>query len=194
MPITPPGYEIRSGGSKYFRMQEGKNKIRVLTPALIGFQYSTRDGKVVDRKQKFQSGDMPHRVRTFEELGAEARPHAREFWAMLVWDYVNECASILEITQKTIMTAIMNYESNEDWGDALDYDLTIIKSKEGDRTSYTVAPSPKKNFERKGKEIPQVQLENLLSGGDPFTIIETTEGQMTQEELNEIDELLKVEE
>jgi len=91
---------------------------------------------------------------------------------MVVWNYKEKKIQTLEITQKTIMGGLYDYESNtEDWGDLKGYDIEIIKKKEGDKVSYTVSavpPKPLLDEIKQAFEESDIDIKKLFNGEYPI--------------------------
>src|SRR5690348_10958471 len=86
--------------SDYMKFEEGKNSIRILSSAIVGYQYWTNENK-------------PIRLRTMpDELPSDIKPEKdgtfkiRHFWAFVVWNYELKRVQILEVTQNTVMKGI----------------------------------------------------------------------------------------
>jgi len=175
MSFIPKDYKLPVADGGYMRLVKGENRIRILSDSIQGFEWwiDTSDGR------------KPKRVRPDEnipvgELPADEKP--KHFWAFVVWNYGKESVQILEITQKSIMKAIMTLYKNKDWGEPQGYDLTIIREGDGLETKYTATPSPKKKLV---KDIvgayakTKINLEALYDGEDPFAN-HATDGEVTK--------------
>lgn len=168
MSFLPQNYEAPTGN--YMKLLLGKNKIRILSPAIVGNMFWTTDGQ--QRK--------PVRRRVTEridpgELGVDSRSgereKARHFWAFACWNYAANAVQIAEIVQGSVRDGIQSLCADEDWGDPMGYDIAIGKAGSGLDTTYTVTPS------NKSPTAPQIlaaykatpiNLEALFVGGDPF--------------------------
>jgi hypothetical protein len=156
MSFLPKGYEAPKTGGNYMKFQKGTNKLRILSDAVVGWEYwIDADGA---RK--------PIRVHDFDELPQEQRAQSKHFWAFVVHNYNEDKVQILELTQKSIMTAIDTYVNDEDWGDPKEYDLVVTRTGDGLETEYQTISKPKNVL----KVIaPEINLEALFTGEDPFT-------------------------
>jgi hypothetical protein len=158
--FLPKDYEAPKGGGSYMKFIKGTNRFRVLSDAIVGWEYwiDTPEGK-----------RHPVRVRTFDEVPAEFRMKsekgAKHFWAFTVYNYTGETVQILEITQVGIMNYIEGLVHDEDWGDPKAYDLVVVKSGDGMDTKYQTNPKPHSKLDI---EIPEIELEALFRGEDPF--------------------------
>lgn len=129
---------VRSTGGNYFKLQDGSNKIRVTSDAIVGYVYWSNQNKPVRSEE--HPGN-PADIRIGDDGKAE---RIRYFWAVTVWDYSTQNLSIWEITQATIQDQLEALAGNEDWGHPKEYDLVIQKSGKGLDTKYKVMPSPHK--------------------------------------------------
>jgi hypothetical protein len=149
-----------SGNSNYMKLQDGENKLRILSQPIIGWLDW-------DEKQpvRFRYNDRPSKP-----IDA-ARP-VKHFWAFLVWNYALETVQILEITQASIRDAIEGLCNDEEWGQPYFYDLKITRKGKEKETTYAVNPMPRRPVGQKAKEAFQTkpcQLERLFDGEDPWS-------------------------
>ena len=155
--------------SQFGKLQVGVNRFRVLSDVITGWEGWK------DKKPFRHEGDVckikPEQV----DLNQNGKPNINYFWAMAVWNYNEKMVQVLEITQKTIMTPLYDYEQSEDWGDLKKYDIEIDKKVEGDKTSYTVRAIPPKELSKEIKEAyanTEVKLEKLFEGEYPMPVAE----------------------
>src|SRR3989344_733949 len=97
--------------SNYYKFKEGKNKFRVLSDAITGWEYWTTENKPVRSEEPFE--EMPEDIKKDKE----GKSRINHFWAFIVYSYENKRVQILELTQKSIMNAIKSYLDEPDWGD-----------------------------------------------------------------------------
>jgi hypothetical protein len=150
--------------SNYMKFKaEGPHKFRALSSAIIGYEYFKDNNKPVRSKTPFE-----------ETPGIKKGGKISHFWAFVVWNYAAKRIQILEITQKSIQTAMQAYVKNPDWGNPKTYDITVNrKGMTVNDTEYTVMPSPHKPLD---PEIAQkfsdakINLEALFEDADPFTV------------------------
>ena len=176
MSFLPSNYVAPKSAGNYFRIQDGENKIRILSAPVLGWED--------------WEGNKPIRFR-FESKPAKAidpKKPVKHFWAMIIWNYQDEKIQIAHLTQASIRSSIEALSKDKDWGLPYFYDIKIIKSGEGKETEYTINPLPHKELGRKVKEefdkMP-VNLEALFDGADPFSLAwdETTKGIFSKEDL-----------
>ncbi|KKN71716.1 hypothetical protein LCGC14_0417820 [marine sediment metagenome] len=156
-----------STGNYLNKFEEGDNKIRIIKKPITGYEYWREiDGERKPVRLKALPKEMPE-----EALPAKYGDKIKYFEAFEVWNYAAEKIQIMQLTQVTIYDGLMNYDMNDDWGDLRHYDVTIKKTKEGDRTSYDVMASPPTELSEEianaSAEI-DIDLEDLFDGKDPF--------------------------
>src|SRR4051794_15674000 len=112
--FLPDGYETPETPSNYMELSEGLNSLRVLSPAVVGYEWWTED---TDGQRK------PVRVHTEAEVPeeyqntADRRQRARHFWAFVVYNYDVKAVQLLIVRQQTIMGAMEALIRNPKWGD-----------------------------------------------------------------------------
>ena len=156
-----------SGSGAYMKLEEGKNKFRMLSDIVTGYEYWTNDNKPVRQKEDWKGG-LPSDAKPDYNGGPQKSKH---FWAFVVWNYATEQVEILSITQKTVQKQMLAWYDNDEWGDPKGYDITITKSGQGRDTEYVVQPSPAKPLNPEIKKAYQsmtIDLDQLYEGGNPF--------------------------
>ncbi len=162
--FLPDNYEPPQSGGNYMRFEIGENKFRVLSSAIVGWEWwtTTAEGK-----------RQPNRVKNRADVPAEYLTDAKHFWAMVVWNYKEKKVQILEVTQKGIMRTIAALANDKEWGTPFNYDISVVREGEGLDTEYQTIPSPPKplNEEVKDTYDPQsINLAALYKGEDPFAV------------------------
>jgi hypothetical protein len=169
MSFLPRDYETPQSGH-YMKFVPGKNRFRVLGPAIVGnmFWQSNGEGRKPVRRRM-------NETITADELEVDAKTGKTEpikhFWAFPVWNYGAKSVQILELTQKTVMQAMQALADEQDWGEPQGYDIIVTRSGSGLDTEYSTQPVPHTKL---APEIQQasiatpVYLEALFAGGDPF--------------------------
>jgi hypothetical protein len=170
MNFLPTNYSLpKADTSHYFRLEDGNNTFRVLSPALVGWKYWTdKEGRVLEKPVK---GCTTVFVPSPDQVADKPRPSLTHFWAFVVWNYQEEQVQILEITQNTIMEAISQYLYSAQWGDPSTYDFIVHKRGSGLDTSYQVTVNPKEALDPGIVELyqqMQIDLTALFRGDDPF--------------------------
>lgn len=160
--------------SNYMKLVDGDNTFRVLSPAIVGYEYwktitkdDGKEGRTPIRKRFDENIDL-NDLETKED-GSLDMP--KVFWAFVVYNFNDKRIQILEITQASIRKAIEPLIKNPKWGDPKEYNLVITKSGQKLDTEYHVSPEPKEKLDesiiKKAAEM-KIDLEELYSGGDPF--------------------------
>jgi len=151
--------------SNYMKFKEGDNKFRVLSSAIVGWEYWNEDNKPVKRRENWNT--VPDDIKT-EKDGSVRINH---FWAFVVWNYEAEKIQVLELTQKGIMKYIQSLVKNIKWGDPKGFDITVNRTGSGFDTEYTCTADPHSKFDEKiikQYEDMNIKLDALFTGGDPF--------------------------
>jgi hypothetical protein len=164
-PFLPEGYEAPVMGGGYMKLIDGDNVFRVLSSAIVGYEYWTTENKPIRSKTAFT--ETPN-IKTNKDGSAQKVKH---FWAFTVWNYQTKSVEILQLTQASIQGAITNLVKDEDWGDPKGYDIKISRSGSGIETEYAVNPKPHKEISEDIKTAyseKKINLEALYSGENPF--------------------------
>lgn len=160
MNFLPTGYQAPKSNSGYMKLQDGENKFRILSQPILGWE-DWLDKKPV----RYRFDEKPARP-------VDPKKAVKHFWAMLVWNYLEEEIQILHITQASIRKSLEALCSDDDWGAPYFYDLKIVKSGDGMETEYSVNPIPHKQLapaiQQKFMEK-RCNLEALFDNGDPFS-------------------------
>lgn len=160
MTFLPPNYQAPASAGNYMKIQDGENKIRILSKPVLGWE------DWVDEK--------PIRYR-FESKPAKShdpKKPIRHFWAFIVWNYNEEKIQILQVSQATIRKNIEVLCKDSDWGDPYFYDIKIIRTGASTDTEYQVNPLPHKQANAtivKAFNEKKCYLEALFEGADPFS-------------------------
>ncbi len=153
----PEGYERPTSAGKYFKFEEGDNRIRILSKPVLGW---------VDWDEK-----NPVRTKDKPEHPVNPKKPAKHFWAFVIWDYRDKSLKVMEITQATIQDSIIALHNSEDWGVPTNYDLNINRTGKEMETKYNVIPFPPKPITQDIADeyaTVKIDLEKLFSNGDPF--------------------------
>lgn len=177
--FLPDEYKVPSKADGYFKLQQGDNRFRIMTPAIIGWEWWVReDGTIKTKTDRPQPGDKPVRVRADGTVPVEAAETVKHFWAFVVYNYEAKQFQILEVTQKGIQRTIRGLQRDTDWGEPTAYDIMITKTGEKMETEYEVKPKPAKPLEAEITEAfkkVSINLEALYDGADPFKTEEGSE-------------------
>lgn len=168
--FLPDGYERpASAGGNYAKLEDGQNRFRILSAAIVGFLYWNTENKPVRLREKPET--LPEDIR--HENGKPDK--VKHFWAFVVWNYKEGRIQILELTQASIQGPIEDLVVTEDWADPRQYDLTISKKGQKLDTEYSVQPSPHKPIPQEAEaalKATPVNLAALFDGKDPFEAAE----------------------
>lgn len=163
--FLPDTYENIPTTSNYFKFEDGENNFRVLSSAIVGFEYWNTNNKPIRSKTSWTH--IPDDIK-FDDDG---RFKINHFWAFVVYNYNEKRIQILEVTQKKIQRAIKALVDNPKWGDPKGYDISVTRSGKGFETDYVTMPSPHSQLDEgitKQYQAMQIDLEALYSGDDPF--------------------------
>ena len=155
--FLPDGYSSPKGNSNYCKFERGENRFRILSRPIIGWE---------DWQDK-----KPIRTKTKPEKSIDPQKPAKHFWGMIIWNYLKEDIQILEITQRSIQSAIEALVKDKDWGSPFLFDIKVIKEGDGMDTEYTINPVPHKPVAAEVLEAYRNKpcfLEALYNGEDPW--------------------------
>lgn len=177
MDFLPKNYEAPVPTGNYYKLIKGENRFRILSPAITGFEYWTKDKKPVRQPEAWE--EVPEDAKRNDNGGFQ-----KHFWAFIVYNYEAKRPQILEITQRTIQDAIEAYASNKKWGSPDTYDLVVNATGDGLEREYTIIAEP--HSPKPEAEVSQINLHALFLGEDPFTSKnkpETDDYGLTKEEI-----------
>lgn len=177
MSFLPETYEVPQQASGYMKLHDGPNRFRILSSAVVGYEYWNVDNKPVRARENFKT--LPADIRPNDD-GSISIKH---FWAFVVWSYEEKKVQILEITQSTIQRA-MKIKIDNRKGDAKGYDFIITKSGKGLLTDYDIDAGdtePLLPEIQAAYEARAINLEALYTGGDPFAAVEPSAEQKAKE-------------
>jgi hypothetical protein len=159
MSFLPENYEAPKSGGSYMKLQDGENKIRILSKPILGY-IDWKDNKPM----RFRMDNKPL-------ASVDPKKPVKHFWAFIIFDYATEEIKILEISQVSIQKAIAALSKDSEWGVPYHYDLKITRQGKDMNTEYFVNPSPHKQIglyvEDLFRDNP-CYLEALFDGADPF--------------------------
>jgi len=158
--FLPQTYKAPSSSNNYMRLQDGENKIRILSAPVLGWE-DWENKKPI----RYAFDDKPSK-------SVDPKLPVKHFWAMIVWNYVEEQIQVLQITQAGIRNGIEALSKDTDWGAPYFYDIKIIKSGEGKDTEYKVNPLPHKILNpmiQKSFMEKRCLLDALFQNEDPFS-------------------------
>jgi len=159
MSFLPVGYQAPKSSNNFMKLQDGENKIRILTAPVLGWE------DWIDKKPvRFGMDSKPARP-------YDPKKPIKHFWSFIVFNYNEEQVQILHITQASIRNAIETLCNDKDWGAPYFYDIKIMKKGEQMDTEYNVIALPHKPVDpyivEQFKEKP-CNLDAVFTGEDPF--------------------------
>lgn len=160
MNFLPENYEAPKSSNYYMKLQEGENRIRIMSAPVLGWEDWTEDKKPI----RFKFENKP-------ASSVDPKKPARHFWAFIVFNYGEEQIQIMHVTQATIRKAIESLCKDKDWGAPYGYDIKIVKTGEKVDTEYTVNPVPHKAMDPyivKCFNDRRINLNAIYSNADPF--------------------------
>ena len=172
MSIFPKDYTVPTTGGGFMTFED-YNKVRILKAPVIGTEYwvelpdGSRKPKRVRVGVNVEVGEV-----ALNKYGGLSISHWHGY---AVYNYEEKKVQVMNVTQKSIQSALRNLDSNSDWGEPTKYDIEIRRQDDG--KGYTVTPLPPKELSKEIKEIienTRIYLENLYSsvnypyGGNPF--------------------------
>ena len=169
--FLPRNYTKPVPNSNYVRLNEGDNKFRILTSAIVGWEYWTQDNKPMRSKERFNI------IPTDARIDDDGKFKPKHFWACVVWCYTSNSIKIWEITQKSIQDDLLGYVKSEDWGDIKNYDVVVKRTGERLETRYQTVANPHSPVPQEATEASErthVNLEALFDGSDPFSADDVT--------------------
>ena len=161
MSFLPKNYQAPKTSGFYMKLQDGENKIRILSQPVIGWE-----DWIEKKPVRFKMDEKPKQP-------FDAKSPVRHFWAFIVWNYAEEQIQVLHVTQATIRSSIEALCKDEDWGDPFFYDIKIIRKGEELKTEYMVNPLPHKSLSENIKaafEARPCNLEAMFDNADPFSL------------------------
>src|SRR5271167_4124248 len=94
MNFLPDDYESPKNNAGYMKLQDGENRIRILSQPIIGWEIW------VDKKP------MRYKFKNKPNVKNDPKNPLRHFWTMIVWNYAEEQIQILHIAQSKIRSSI----------------------------------------------------------------------------------------
>lgn len=157
--FLPANYEAPKSSGNYFKLEEGENRIRILSRPILGWE------DWIDKKP------VRYRMDNKPAMSHDPKKAVRHFWSMIAWNYAMNAIQILHITQSSIQKAIEVLSKDEDWGAPYGYDIKIYKSGNGVDTEYSVNPTAPKPISQDILDAfnkKPCNLEALYTNADPF--------------------------
>ena len=159
------GYKPPKSNSAYMKFEDGENRFRTLSSAIIGYEYWNTDNKPVRSKTQFK--ETPN-----AKTDKNGKVSIKHFWAFVVYSRKNKKVMILEITQNGIQNTIYGLINNPEWGKPSAYDIIVNREGEGFDTKYNIIPCPHQAMEQTILDEynkMKIDLNKLYTGEDPFS-------------------------
>lgn len=180
MGVIPDDFEIKSSNDTWFKIKPGKNKIRILDDAEVGYEWWEETDGV----------KKPVRVPLNTPVPVEAADEVGKFLAFPIWNYETKRIQIWVCSKVSIQKEIKALDKDSDWGDCTQYDMDIERvGEDKNNTRYRVTPKPKSTLDpeiQKAYESNLPDMKLLFKGGDPLS--SSREDTFSDEDLKKIDE------
>jgi hypothetical protein len=171
--FLPDTYEPPKSTSGYMKLQDGKNKFRILSSPILGWEYWTqKDGKKMPVRLAYTEENYIIAQSEAQKNTDDIDKKAKHFWAMVVWNYNTKAVEILELVQNSMQKKIREISSDPDWGNPVNrYDFVLTKEWVKLKTEYSMISNPPSvtlpEITQAFKNKP-INLNALFSGGNPF--------------------------
>lgn len=160
MSFLPQDYKSPQTSNFYLKLQEGENRIRIMSAPVMGWEDWDGNNKPI----RFRMDDKP-------QMPLDPSKPVRHFWSFIAFNYLEEQIQIMHITQSKIRKSLEALCRDQDWGDPYGYDIKICKTGKGKETDYSVNPVPHKPMDdylvKQFREKP-CNLDALFMNADPF--------------------------
>lgn len=183
MNFLPKDYKSPTSSNNYFKLQEGENRIRILSKPIFGWE-DWQDKKPV----RYVLNDKP--LKPFDP-----KKSIKHFWAFIVYNYKDKQVQIMQITQATIRKRLEDLCKDEEWGTPFNYDIKISKNGEGMETEYVVNPVPHKPVDNTIIEAfreRKINLDALFTNSDPFHIEDDVFTPLMSEDTREEEKIVSI--
>ena len=148
--------------SNYMKFVEGENTFRVMSSAIVGYEYFNTENKPVRSAEPFDS------TPDIKKDGV-----VKHFWAFIVWNENSKRIQILQLSQKGIMKTMQSYINNPKWGNPREYDFIVSRTGSGMDTEYGVSVNPKSPVDAEATKklaTMKIDVNALFIGADPFKV------------------------
>jgi hypothetical protein len=155
--FMPKDYEVPVSTGLYMKLEDGSNKFLPLGSIVYGYEYWNTETKPVRSREAFKKTPADIKL---DDKGKPTK--VKHFWAFPVWNYNSKQVQLLQLTQKSVIDAIVSYVKSEDWGNpVLSYSFTVDKKGKGFETNYTVMANPKKDIPAEITEAWEAEKDNM---------------------------------
>lgn len=132
-PVNYETYEVQTEGT-FLKLQPGKTRIRIATPMFEVIQHEMQDGGKWSTVKCDGDGC---------EHCAKGRKKRLRFACMVFNRSENNSLKVWEMGA-SIFSQVKAFSEDPEYGDPVQYDVTVTKEGEKLATTYTIVPSPKK--------------------------------------------------
>ena len=168
--------------SNYMKFSAGSNRLRILGPAKVGYEYWTHktiNGEVKDVSVRVTKEEtIPMSEVITDKYGNLA---VKYFWAFVVYNYDAERIQILQVTQKSVREGMQKFLDNKVWGKVVpgEYIFDVNQGKKADgKPEYSVIAEPKTEINEeiitKFKRT-LIDMDAWMAGKDPFAVTKEPE-------------------
>jgi hypothetical protein len=130
--------------SLYTKIPQGEVKLRILTPATVGWE-GWCNNKPVRFPAEYRISKEERAALDTDNYNPDKKKW-RQFAVTVVYNYTEECVQYWQFTQAQIRDQLMKLASDTDWGKLTDYDIKVKREGEKVETKYTITPLPKKTL------------------------------------------------
>jgi hypothetical protein len=103
--------EPKTTGGNYTKLKkDGDTKLRILTSPIMGYEYFNTDDRPVRSRNEITN---PRDIKPDTFTGKAGK--VKQFWAMTVWNYDEECIQIWEITQQALKQQLRALAKDTDY-------------------------------------------------------------------------------
>jgi hypothetical protein len=159
MNFLPDNYELPKASGDYLKLEDGENRLRVLSFPILGWE---------DWNDKTP---VRYRYENKPSMSIDPKKPFKHFWAMIVWNCLLSKVQIWNVTQGTIKHALDALSKDADWGAPFHYDIKVFKSGEKMETKYVITPVSHKPLTQEVLDAfakKPCYLDALFSNADPF--------------------------
>jgi hypothetical protein len=139
MPFLPAGYELPKPESTFLTLEEGENRLRILSRAVVGWE-AWIDGE----PKRAEGQDNPFNPDDVDFDEKYQRPNMSHFWAFIVWNANTKKIQLWQVAQRSILSGLWTLLQQEEWGDPRGYGIIVTKTVTKKKTEYKVNGIPHK--------------------------------------------------
>lgn len=164
------GYKIPKEVGTFFKMTyEGIYKVRILTPAeqLVSY-FTIFEEDYSDNQKRPKKTCIP-------DTGSGFQPeNSKKTWALLVWNYLENCVQVWDITQLSIHNTLTTLAMSETKFDWTKYDIEIRRQGTDQKnTRYELIPADNSQLDlsihlQSIHKIPNFDLTKMAYGQNPI--------------------------